>query len=323
MRKALVLFTAFTVAAASYTYYKDINAGGKLKACYAKVTDIYDSVTINGTVYEKERNNLFPKEPIMIEEIYIREGDHVKKGDILFKVSPSSYQPYTDISVFMESTMGQSLWGNMISCEVSDGYIKSPFEGVVMSVNCSENSETGVYNMLAAISDVSQLQVISKVSEDLVGKLKPEMKGELTFPAIDGKTYSGVISEIMPYAVKSGNFFTTGNSMSKTEVVEEILDNDGQIRPGYSVNTKIVTDIRSSALVLPYEYICQGDDGKEYVYVLNKNGRAELRYVETGYELQTVTEIISGISASDLILLPTENIEQIEKITVRTEYENE
>lgn len=86
------------------------------------------------------------------------------------------------------------------------------------------------------------------------------------------------------------------------------------LRSGYSVTAQLTTGDQRTVNMLPYSVIAQDEEG-EYVYVLEK-GVAVRRRIVTGIELSDRTEIVTGVTETDVVLTNPESL--FEGARVRT-----
>ena len=101
-------------------------------------------------------------------------------------------------------------------------------------------------------------------------------------------------------------------------VVDVTISIDGGdpslLRSGYSVTAQLTTGDQRTVNMLPYSVIAQDEQG-EYVYVLEK-GVAVRRQIVTGIELSDRTEIVEGVTETDVVLTNPESL--FEGARVRT-----
>ena len=91
------------------------------------------------------------------------------------------------------------------------------------------------------------------------------------------------------------------------EVLASVEDPGDDIKPGFSVKARIVTQEKENVLIAPYETVGADGDGSEYVFVY-RDGRAVRADVETGEEYDSGFEIVSGIREGDILLCEPERL---------------
>ena len=111
------------------------------------------------------------------------------------------------------------------------------------------------------------------------------------------KTYKGKVRQI-------GSFINPNN---RTFSIEVGLPNpDGLLRPNQVAKLKITDYTNNNAVVVPTNVVQEDGDGNKYVYIVsNSNGKtgiAKKVVVEIGKSSDNVTEILSGLSADDVIV---------------------
>jgi multidrug efflux system membrane fusion protein len=85
--------------------------------------------------------------------------------------------------------------------------------------------------------------------------------------------------------------------------VEIVIDNDeGMIKHGMFANVELVLDGVFDKPSIPTRAIKEDEKGK-YVFVLGAENKAEKRYIQTGFETDMLTEVISGISNEEKVVI--------------------
>ena len=88
---------------------------------------------------------------------------------------------------------------------------------------------------------------------------------------------------------------------------------DNLLRPNQVAKLKIIDYVSKDAIVVPTNVIQEDGKGDHYVYVVEesngKTGKAKKVIVSVGKSSDNVTEIVSGLSANDIIV--TEGVNTI------------
>jgi len=174
--------------------------------------------------------------------------------------------------------------------------IRAPYAGVILQVNTSLGDETGSL-VMALLSTKEKIIAISLNEIDIV-KVKKGQKTTILFDAIDGLTYAGEVVEV------SGAGSISGGVVSY-EVKVALLNQDEKIKEGMSALISIITDFKQNVLLVPNSALkTQGE--VQYVEMPGTGGGTPTtKQVETGISNETKTEIISGLSDSDIIISQT------------------
>lgn len=294
----------------------------------AKSQGIYNSILAKGTVEASESRSLVYSGAAVVKALYVKEGDIVSKNQTLLTLTPSSAAlslSEDELSTISNGVLDGSIatkddLENALSVFLPTGQeqpqsktiiVKSPIAGTVMKAPEGVGSQIFPGLSYMKISDLTKLSVRAKIPEMYIGQIKERQAANITGDALEGKTYSGVVKSIMPYASKTISLTGQGNQ----SYVESILTFEGgrNIRPGYTVDVKIFTDKQEDAVLVPYEAVTQIGN-KEFVFVV-KNGRAYQREVATGYELENQIQIQSGVERNDdVVLNPPDSLKNGNKI---------
>ncbi|MCA1815718.1 MAG: HlyD family efflux transporter periplasmic adaptor subunit, partial [Acidobacteria bacterium] len=111
------------------------------------------------------------------------------------------------------------------------------------------------------------------------------------------QTYVGRIVRLSP----------TITEQSRVLVVEADVPNDGSLRPGSFARGDIVTSDTSAAVTVPSSAVVNFA-GIEKV-ILVQNGKAVEKSVTTGRRINDLTEIVSGLSVGDTVVVNPGNLQ--------------
>ncbi len=269
----------------------------KVKTAKAGVQDIYNSVTAPGTIEAADSTLLCPLETAEVAEACVSEGDAVDSGDILCILKP--VQEYVDAGALKSVLQAVSK---------SDGQMVTSDDASVLCAPCAgevlELPETGdtVYAGLPCVrvADLSVLQIRVKTPELYAGELEVGQPANVTATASGERRFAAEVKSVAPSAVRASNI--TGNTGSATvEAVLPLKGDVSELRPGYTASAKIFTEHHKDAVVVPFEAVCQRGEN-EYVFIA-ENSHAVQKKVKTGYMLETVTEIESGLEGGETVIL--------------------
>lgn len=298
-----------------------------------EIKDIYDSVISKGNIEDGDAREIRVAASSQVKDVYIEVGDKVEAGQVLFDVVSSSRQTLTDISAFIpevekidykavellakqygidpEYYLGQILPAFNASEEVTESSITSPISGVVTSLEAKENGTLSGYRAAAVVSDLSKLYVRVQIPELYINRIKTGQEADITGDAFT-KTYRGKVEKIYPTATKKSSL--TGSGETVVDTLISIENPDGALKPGYSVNAKIYTKKKKSAVTIPYNCILQDEKNNESVFVI-KNGTAYKKSIVTGLELDDEIEVTYGLSGAEKVILsPTAQLKDGDKI---------
>lgn len=266
---------------------------------YATIQDIYNSVTVPGTIEAAESTSVIPAEDAVVDQVLVRIGDKVKRGDILCTLieADAGYSGYAGGLQNMWAALTETTEDSVVA--ESSAVLCAPQDGTVLSLPMAGEH---VYAGLPClqIAKLTSLQVCVQAPELFAAAIECGQQANVTASAMGDIAYSATVSSISPVAVHAASLMGT----PATATVEAILPLHGNIaglRPGYSVSAKIFTDYHPNAVAVPIEAVCQRGK-QEYVFSVEQ-GRAIQHEVTTGYMLESVIEIEKGLSGGEQIIL--------------------
>lgn len=167
-------------------------------------------------------------------------------------------------------------------------------EGSVITSNASTQNSNVSNTKIANVKTDATPVVSINLTEIDVPKITIGDKATITLDSYPDKTFTGkVVSIDTVGSVSSG--VTTYPTVIK-------LDTDTTtILPNMSVSATIITATKRNVLQVPTSSI-MGEMGAFYVRIM-KNGKMEERVVETGVASDSQTEILSGISEGETIVI--------------------
>lgn len=231
---------------------------------------IMDYLYVNGDIVAAESVDVYPDASGKLTDIQVATGDRVNKGDTLAFVDPS--RP---------------------GMNYANSPVLSPITGTVTSFTGTEGATVAPQSPLATIGDLSNLQVRTYISERKISMIAIGMSAELTFEAYPGEVFRARISELSPVV--------DPNSRSM-EIKLNMIGRDRQIKSGMFSKIKITTSIKDDVVKIPSDCISERY-GEKFVYVIGDDGKAEKRIVVEGINVGEVSEILSGISVGEKVVI--------------------
>lgn len=304
MKRYLMLFT-FTLL-----FILGIMAYGQIRQASVAKVSVYEvqprlveqTVTCTGRIETSDSENVVVEIPCVADKVNVKIGDKVKKGDVLFTVNVNATkQVIADAAGISPSMVPDS--------EIKKN-IKAPSSGEVSSINVTPGSTIDVKSPCAVISSSDTLQVKVSIQESKLKNIKIGQNASVSGTAFDKDKYAGVVSFISPTARQQYN---GASSETVVDAIISLSEKDDSLKPGLSAKSKILIGRQHDSIVIPYEYVLQDDENREFVY-LYENERSVKRIVKTGLELSDGFEIVSGLSPGCLVVKNPGQIEQGMKV---------
>jgi HlyD family secretion protein len=187
--------------------------------------------------------------------------------------------------------------------------VRAPFDGVVYALPVRTGNYVNPGDLVLQEADLSKVVVRSFVDEPDVARLSPGEPIEVTWDAVPGRIWQGVVNSL-PSTLKMHGTRNVGETTC-------IVDNhDYKLLPNVNVNVSIVTQEQKGVLTIPREAI-RLDGDSPYVFVIS-NDQLHRQKVETSIANLTSIEITSGLQAGTLVALNSTNSKPLsDQLTVR------
>jgi membrane fusion protein, multidrug efflux system len=289
---------------------------------------------IQGNVDTKENILIQPEFSGTLTSLTVKAGDRVSKGQILGRVDDagmSSQLASAESKYSLDKTTFErqkNLWDKKIGSEIqylqaqtqmiasqkavsqmraqlAKTVIRAPFTGTIDEVFVEKGQVVapGTPNGLMRIVNLGNMYVSTSIPETYIGKLKVGDAVDVYLTSL-GKTYKGKVRQV-------GNFINPNNRSFGIEV--SVPNPDNLLRPNQVAKLKIIDYVNKDAVVVPTNVIQEDGKGNQYVYVVKgsngKTGTAKKVIVTVGKSSDNVTEVLSGLSANDIIV--TEGVNTI------------
>lgn len=197
---------------------------------------------------------------------------------------------------------------NDLKEKLADYSVYAPFSGVIAQTNAKKGDSVSSGATLATIITKQKVAEIS-LNEVDASRVKAGQKVTLTFDAVDDLTVTGSVVEIDSLGTVSQGVVTYNAKIS--------LDNqDERIKTGMSVSASIIVDVKQDVIIVPNAAVKSQSDSY-YVEVIEEGTQTpQIKPVEIGIADDSFTEIISGISEGEKVVVKTvDNSNQASKQT--------
>lgn len=263
-----------------------------------------------------------------LQEILVKEGQRVKKGDLLFKILPTLYQARLDAEMaeaklaeleynytktladknvvsqnevmLLEAKLAKArATAQMAKAELDFTNIVAPFDGIVDRLHEQLGSLISEGDVLTTLSDNSVMWVYFNVPEaaylDYMESLdnKNEME-RIELVLANGKKFSQT-GKIGAIEAKFNN--QTGNIPFRAD----FSNPDGILRHGQT-GTIVISKVHKDAIVIPQRATFEILD-KRYVFVVDEKNVVHQRLIKVEHEKDDIFIVASGITSMDKIVL--------------------
>ncbi|MBU4332873.1 MAG: efflux RND transporter periplasmic adaptor subunit, partial [Candidatus Omnitrophica bacterium] len=257
------------------------------------------TVTTTGVVEPQNRLEIKPSISGRIEEILVKEGSAVKKGDILAWMSSTERAALVDAAT-SQGEQARQYWEDVYKKTP----IISPINGEVIVRPFEPGQTITTSEPLLVLSD--RLIISAQFDETDIGRVKVGQKANITLDAYPNNKIKGMVGHIA-YESQLANNVTIYDVDIVPQEVPEFF------RSGMSANVEVIEKSLSDVILVPVSAI-QDEDGKRYVTVKKKQGNGvEKRQIEVGLTDTNNAEVISGLSTSDIIIVSDQKYSPVKK----------
>lgn len=290
-----------------------------VNATVVKTRKLENKIRVTGSVLANEAIQLRSEMSGMVSKIYFKEGDKVKKGELLVRINDEELRAQLDrlkytLQLYQESenrqkqllereaisqeeydiTLTESKTAaadiRLLEAQIAKAHIRAPFDGIIGLRYISEGSYVTPTTDIASLLNIDY----AKLDFSVPGKYSGIVNiGDNVYFTIENsnETFQGRVYAIEPQI----------DAATRTLKMRAISENKNQrIMPGQFANIELVLDAVENAILVPTESIVPELDGHK-VFV-SQNGKAEPVQVQLGLRTDTEVEVVAGLNPSDTVI---------------------
>ncbi|PSW06369.1 efflux RND transporter periplasmic adaptor subunit [Photobacterium rosenbergii] len=298
-------------------------------------------LSLSGTVQSAQRADLSFRSSGRLVEILVKEGDEVKKGDLLAKLDPKDAETNLNSArVEMRNTQTEYQRAKSIF-ESSQAISKSqleeievrfrlanhrldeaerrleetrllaPFDGMISRKHRNTHVLVQANEAVLSLHNLSNMEVVIDVPERLMLNGDQQQTNVMAqVPALSGKQFE--------LALKT--YSTKPDPVTQTyEVTMGFVDlKDTTVLPGMTV--RVIpgesNQTLSSSISVPLSAVIPDNQGQQYLWVVNSDNQLEKRFITTGTLKGSRVEVTANLQVGEQIVVAgTANLS--ENMTVR------
>src|SRR3989344_1929628 len=301
----------------------------------AQVEDIKKIVTATGIIRSQSEANLKFQTSGKIAYISAKQGDYVKKGQLIAKLDTvdlqkrlkqdlnSYFKERLDFEDVKDSQPGgpataelkriaqraqADLDNSVIDVELRDLALKysnlySPIEGfITQNPQVLVGSNVLATETITAVADLDNLEFIAEIDEVDVGQIKESQTAIINLDAFTDHQIEANVKTISPKAI------TTSTQSTVFEVIFEVPEGRNFLL-GMNGTIEVEIEKKDNVLSIPPQALID----EKHVWVKKDNTYFE-KEVATGLESDEHVEIISGITGGEEVV--TSGFEEVTKASL-------
>jgi len=286
-------------------------------------------IELQGNVKTKQNVLVYPEMPGILNEVYVKEGQKVKKDQILATIDDGGLSQQLLLLKSNEQLAKTTferqkrLWDQQIGSEIQylqakTSYdsqknatrqlkkqlgkftIRAPFSGIIDDVFKEKGTVVapGPGAEIFRIINLSNMFIETDVPESYISSIKKNKMVEVNFPIL-GRSYDSSIRQV-------GNFINPSNRTFRIEV--GIPNLDGEIKPNLTAKLRLNDYSNSNAILIPQSIISENAKGQQFIYVVKDNKEmnqvyAERLVIETGKTTGDFIEVTKNLDANVEVIL--------------------
>ncbi|MDP2288798.1 MAG: efflux RND transporter periplasmic adaptor subunit [Actinomycetota bacterium] len=177
--------------------------------------------------------------------------------------------------------------------------LRAPVSGTIGAVNASvgqSSAGSSAGTSVITLVGKGKLDVAANFNEADAAKVTAGMSATITFTALPEASATGKVISVSPVS-------STSNGLTTYPVVISIDSAPKGVRAGMTANVAVTTSQASNVLVVPSTAI--NSLGGSSTVTVKKGEQETVVQVVVGVKGDSTTEITNGLSAGDIIVLPT------------------
>ena len=156
--------------------------------------------------------------------------------------------------------------------------VVAPIDGVITALPAEEGMSVPAGTAILTIVDPSSLKVTCNISPYYAADLKVGLAAEVKYT---GSKTVEVMGEVTKVSAVAEVEKTASGETTSIPVEVQVNEPGDIIRPGFSVNVKLITDTRNDVCLVPILAVLEEED-LSYVYIVGEDGTLEKREIEQG-----------------------------------------
>lgn len=276
-----------------------------------------------GTVEEIFSSSLSFEVAGNVTDIYVREGQKVRKGQLIANLNIATLQSNYDAALstlkqaedaynrmkvlYENNSLPEIKWievqtslqqaksmENIARKNLADCSLYAPFTGIISERNIEAGTNVMPGMPAFKLITINKVKIKIAVPEKEISNTRLGQTANIKVAALNNKQVQGRISE------KN----VTANPLSHTYEVKIELDNPiGDLMPGMVCNVNInMEDNVEDKIIIPANAVQISHTGENFVWTVI-HGRASRKVVQTGEITDYGVEIISGIDVGEEVII--------------------
>ncbi|MDJ0696014.1 MAG: efflux RND transporter periplasmic adaptor subunit [Mastigocoleus sp. MO_167.B18] len=193
--------------------------------------------------------------------------------------------------------------------KLKNNIVSAPINGKLLDVKVKDGEGVTSGKVLMTLGDPTTELVKLNIGTLDAGKVKVGQVARVKVIGPKSQEFSGKVNTVHPQAVSrddSNPYSFMGGGSSGQVLVPATIELDkptGVLIPGSNVSVTIVVEERKKVVAVNLEAV-KREEGKPFVWVIDKEGKARKRKVTLGIEGASQVEVKSGLKVGEKVIIP-------------------
>jgi len=286
--------------------------------------DLSTGVPVQGTLEPSVDVSIVTPYPELIEEVLVKEGQAVRRGQVLARLRQSAEAPAAASAeaqrrvaaaeyermrnLFQEGAVAQrdvdAAEAQLRSAEalaavaakrLEDASVRAPHEGVIATRFVQGGDRVGDGDPLFRLVDTAELEFAASVPTAALEGVKPGVPVALTVRGLEGGAVAGRVARVNA---------TVDAATRQVKIYVNVPNRDHRLAGDMFASGRIMLNTVKGALAAPGAAVRKDPDGSTFVWVVN-GGKLEKRPVTAGVrdEAQDLAEVKSGLREGERVIV--------------------
>ena len=295
----IILTLVLLVSGAGF-YFWNKNQSEAVAYRYLKIQRGDLEVTILATGTVQPENRLDIKAPVAgrMDQILVREGEKVRKGQIIASMSSTERAAMLD-AARAKGGEEYKTWSEL--------YLPTPIIAPISGTIILRNVEPGqTFTTTDAIFTMSdRLTVKAQVDETDIARVKLKQEAEIVLDAYPDKKVKAHADQIA---------FDSKTVNSVTTYIVDVLPSEtpDYMRSGMTANVTFFVEAKKGILLVPNEAL-KVEKGQTVVVVQGPDGRPQTRVIQIGASDGKSSEVLGGVEEGEVAMVPDIKLDRTQK----------
>ncbi len=246
---------------------------------------------------------------IEIQTQNVEKQRQIEQKDKLLTAQSELNNAQSEVKTALRELQRMQVERQNIAAQIQKNFVTAPISGKILDIKVQDGDGIKPGDILLTLGNPSQELVKLQLGTLDATKVKINQLARVKSIGPNPKEHTGRVRSLHPLATSSQENqkdSSDGNSSNQTTVPATVqLDKPtGTLIPGSQVSVEIVVQERENVVAVSLEAIQRTED-EPFVWIRDRDGKAQKQKVTLGLESATEVEVKSGLKPGDKIIIPS------------------